>query len=151
MKQKINIAVIGGRKCSDEQYRLAQQLGGCIAESGWNLICGGGPGIMQAACQGAKEKQGITVGMLPSYDACEANQYLDVSLPLGIGLARNVFIVRVALVVVAIGGKHGTLSEIAFALNENKTVITLDSWQIPGVKKVTSVAEAIALIKKEVL
>lgn len=150
MKQKINIAVIGGRECGAKEYKVAQKLGACIAESGWNLICGGGAGIMRAACQGAKNKNGLTVGIMPDYDAHQANEYLDLCLPTGIGLARNILIVRAAQAIVAIDGKHGTLSEIAFALNESRVVIGINSWDIPGVKKVASAEEAIILIKKEV-
>lgn len=144
----MNIAVIGGHKCSKKQAKIAKELGALIAKQGWTLVCGGGPGIMEAVCCGAKLGSGLTVGILPSYDSREANKYLDVKIPTGIGFARNVLVVRAADAVIAIGGNHGTLSEIAFALCEQKKVYTIDSWDIKGAVKVKDPKEAIGKIKK---
>ncbi len=147
--KKINVAVVGGYKCSKKHYKVARTLGELIACEGWVLICGGRSGVMEAASKGAKEKGGLTVGILPSYDGRDANAYLDVKIPTGLGYARNVFVVRAADVVVAVDGKYGTLSEVAFAFNEEKTVIGIDTWDIPGVIKVKTPKEAVAKIKKK--
>jgi len=142
-KRPINIAVVGGHKCSQKHYRQARELGRLIAAEGWNLICGGGPGIMEAACRGAKENGGTTVGILHSYDGREANRYLDVRLPTGIGFMRNVLIVRAADVIIALNGEYGTLSEIAFAFNDITPVIGIDTWDIEGMVKVDSPSQAV--------
>tara|TARA_B100000315_G_scaffold257205_1_gene305224 strand:- start:563 stop:1063 length:501 start_codon:yes stop_codon:yes gene_type:complete len=148
IKNKMNITVIGGHSCTKKSAKVAKELGRLIAGEGWILICGGSSGVMEAACFGAKSEGGLTVGILPSYSGKEANPYLDVKIPTGIGYARNVFVVRAADFVVAVGGNHGTLSEIAFALSEKKKVYGIDTWDIKGVIKVKGPEEAIKKIKK---
>ena len=148
--KNINVAVVGGHKCSKKNYRIAEEAGSLIARQGWVLICGGGPGVMEAACKGAKKQGGLTVGILPGSEGREANKYLDVKIPTGLGYARNVLVVRASDAVVAIDGEHGTLSEIAFALNEEKLIVGIDTWEIEGVKEVKTAKEAINYIKKKV-
>lgn len=103
---------------------------------------------MEAASKGAKEKGGITCGILPGLDGREANPYLDIKIPSGLGYARNILVVRASNILVAIDGKYGTLSEIAFALNEEKRVLGINTWDIKGVIKVSSPLEAIKKIKR---
>ena len=103
---------------------------------------------MEAACRGAKACGGITVGILPSNSQKEANRYVDIKLPTGLGYARNVLVVRAADVVVAVDGNYGTLSEIAFALSENKTVLGIETWDIPGIRKIKTPERAVEYIKK---
>lgn len=144
----MNIAVIGGHKCSMRLYNVACKLGELIAQEKWILICGGRTGIMEAVCKGAKVKNGRTVGILPSYDGKDVNPYVDIKLPTGLGYARNVLVVRAADIIVAIGGNYGTLSEIAFALSEDKYVIGINTWNIKGIKKVENAEQALICIKK---
>lgn len=146
----MNIAVIGGANCSKAVCKTAEVVGELIAKEGWVLICGGGPGVMEAACRGAKKENGLTVGILPSYAGKEANDYLDVKIPTGLGYVRNTLVVRAADYIIAIDGKYGTLSEIGFALSENKKVIGINSWGIKGVIKVKTAQEAIRKVKKYV-
>lgn len=143
----MNLAVVGGHSCSEEIYNLACQLGALIAKEGWVLVCGGKTGVMEAVCKGAKQAGGITVGILPSYDPKEANPYVDIKIPTGIGYARNTLVVRAAEAVIAVSGKEGTLSEIAFALSEKKPVVGIETWDIPGVVKADTPQEAVAQIK----
>ena len=89
--------------------------------------------MMEAACRGAKEADGLTVGILPGSDRSEANPFVDVALPSGLGEARNVLVVRAADVVIAIGGGYGTLSEIALSLKAGKRVLGIGTWEIEGV------------------
>ena len=81
-------------------------------------------------------------------DGSDANPYLDVKIPTGLGYARNILVVRAADIIVAIDGKYGTLSEIAFAFNEEKPVIGIDTWKIKGISRVKTPQEAIKKIKK---
>lgn len=99
---------------------------------------------MEAACRGAKAGGGVTVGILPGADRAEANPYVDVAVATGLGEARNVLVVRAVDVLVAVGGGHGTLSEIALALKAGKRVIGLDTWAIEGVEPAGSVDRAVA-------
>ena len=147
--RNLNIAVIGGSTCSKKIYTQAQELGSLIAKEGWTLICGGLTGVMEAVAQGAKQAGGLTVGILPGANPKEANPYIDVKIPTNLGYARNILVVRAAEAIVALDGKYGTLSEISFALNEEKLVIGIDSWDIEGIVKVKDPQEAIELIKKK--
>jgi hypothetical protein len=144
----MNIAVIGGHTCSKRIYKIAKDTGFLIAKEGWILICGGHGGVMEAACLGAKEAGGLTVGILPSFDGKDANPYVDIKIPTGLGYARNILVVRSAQFVIAIDGKYGTLSELSFALNEEKPVLGVETWDIKGVIKVRTPQEAIEKIKK---
>ena len=85
---------------------------------------------MEAACTGAHEAGGLTVGILPGTDRAEANSHVDVALPTGIGEARNALVVRAADAVVAVAGEFGTLSEIALALATGVPVVGLGTWEL---------------------
>ncbi len=143
----MNIAVVGGHRCSKKNYEIGQKIGELIAKEGWILLSGGGPGIMKASCQGAKKAGGLTVGILPSYDGKEANKFIDVKLTTGLGYARNVLIIRSADAIIAVDGEYGTLSEIAFAFNEPKPIIGINTWKIKGLKQVKTPKAAINYIK----
>ena len=111
------IAVVGpGRDASAEELASAEEAGAALASAGAVLICGGLGGVMEAACRGARSEGGMTIGLLPGTDREEANGWVVLALPTGLGEGRNALIVRAADAIVAIGGGWGTLSEIAFAL-----------------------------------
>jgi uncharacterized protein (TIGR00725 family) len=135
------VAVVGP---GDEPTAAAADVGRLVAERGAVLVCGGLGGAMEAACRGAKQAEGVTVGILPGSDRSDANPYVDVALPTGLGEARNALVVRAADVVIAIGGGYGTLSEIALALKAGKRVIGLDTWDIEGVERASDAEAAVA-------
>ncbi|MEA2454637.1 MAG: hypothetical protein QOI45_899 [Thermoleophilaceae bacterium] len=135
------MAVVGP---GDEPTAAAADVGRLVAERGAVLVCGGLGGAMEAACRGAKQAEGVTVGILPGSDRSDANPYVDVALPTGLGEARNALVVRAADVVIAIGGGYGTLSEIALALKAGKRVIGLDTWDIEGVERASDAEAAVA-------
>jgi len=124
------IAVIGAGSCDVQLYRTARHLGELLATAGYPVICGGLGGVMEAVCNGAKEKNGLTIGILPGEDAGAANPYVDIVIPSGLGIGRNLLIIRAADAVIAVDGGYGTLSEIAFALQLGKPLIGLGSWQV---------------------
>ena len=144
----MNIAVIGGHSCSPDIARIAEEIGKTIARLGATLICGGLGGVMQAACKGAKSCGGKTIGILPGHDKKEANPYVDIPIVTGLGYMRNNLVIKNADVVVAIDGKEGTLSEIAFALQMKKPILGIKTWDIPGIIQVKDAQEAIAWIKR---
>jgi uncharacterized protein (TIGR00725 family) len=147
VRKKI-VGVIGGHDCSRDVEQLAQNLGKNLAKVVDILVCGGLGGTMEAVCQGFKAEDGLTLGIIPGYDKKEANRYIDLVIPTGLGLSRNVLVVKSADIIVALPGKAGTLSEIAYALQFNIPVISLKSWDIPGVMKVNTVQGAIAKVKR---
>lgn len=140
------IAVIGGSQCSPEDYSLAETVGKLLAERGVAVICGGMFGVMEAVCKGASEAGGLTIGVLPGSDPHEANEYVQIPIATGMGIGRNIIIVRSAEACIAIDGKYGTLSEIAYALQLQKPVITLSAWEeIPGTVPAATAAQAVDL------
>ncbi len=140
------ISVIGGNRASPEILARAEELGRGLAARGLTVVCGGLGGVMEAVCRGAQAAGGETIGILPGTRASAANPYVTISLPTGIGLARNAIVALAGRAVIALDGKYGTLSEIAYALNFRKPVIGIDTWKIEGVRPAASVAEALALV-----
>jgi uncharacterized protein (TIGR00725 family) len=130
MKDKKIIAVIGGNQCSAKEARLADEVGRELARHGAVLICGGLGGIMEAACRGASEAGGLTIGILPGEDRRPANPYVQLAIASGVGRARNLAVVKSARAVIAISGRYGTLSEISFALQSGIPVIGLNTWSL---------------------
>ena len=145
-KKNILIGVIGGSVCTDEEYQLAEEVGQRIARSGGVLVCGGMSGVMEAACKGAVKAGGVTVGILPGDNTGDANPYVKVPVATGMGIGRNIIIVRTAAALISIDGKFGTLSEISYALQLNKKVISLRPWmEVPGMMIVKTPEEAVLL------
>jgi uncharacterized protein (TIGR00725 family) len=140
----MQVAVIGASDASPEQREQAEAAGRRLAELGAVVVTGGRGGVMEAACKGAKEAGGRTVGILPGDDRADANEFVDVAIPTGVGQMRNVLVVRASDAIVAIGGAWGTLSEIAFARGAGKPVFGVGSWDLglDGVIAVGSGAEA---------
>jgi uncharacterized protein (TIGR00725 family) len=122
-----------------------------LAARGAVLVCGGLGGVMEAACRGAKDAGGRTVGILPGTDRAAANPFVDIAIPTGLGEARNALVVGAADGLIAVGGGYGTLSEIALALKAGKRVVGLDSWDIEGVVAVGDPAAAVAAVLDESL
>jgi len=139
------IAVIGSANCDAPVAALAQAVGREIALRGAVLVCGGRGGVMEAACRGAKETGGLTVGILPGTNRSEANVYVDVPIVTGLGEARNAVVVRTADAVVAVSGGYGTLSEIGLALKMKRPVVGLGTWPVDGVMQASTPVEAVEL------
>ena len=148
LKRAKLISVFGGREADSLALNNAELLGKAIAENNWILLCGGKMGIMEAVSKGCYEAGGTVIGILPGIDDSEANPYVTIPIASGIGLARNEILACACDVAVAISGKYGTLSEIGHALQYNKPVISLGSWDIDGVIKVETVEDEIGAIKK---
>lgn len=144
------IAIIGGSSVSKKFYEIARAAGALVAKRGAVLVCGGLSGVMEACCRGAKENGGMTVGILPGKRKSEANDYVDIAVPTGMNEARNAVIVNMADAIIAVDGKEGTLSEIAFALKQKKPVAGIETFEIEGVMKAVDPAEAVDLVWKKI-
>ncbi len=145
------IAVVGAGTASAEDEAAAHRVGRGLAQAGATVVCGGLGGVMAAACAGAREADGTTIGILPGTDRREANPHVLVAVPTGLGEARNALVVRAADAVVAVGGAYGTLSEIAFALKAGVPVVGLHTWELvrdgqvdPGVEVARDAEDAVA-------
>jgi uncharacterized protein (TIGR00725 family) len=127
---KLYVGVAGASRPERGLVEQAERLGRRLAEGGAVVVCGGGPGVMEAVCRGAQAAGGATVGLLPGLDRAEGNPYLTVALPTGLGQGRNLLLVRSSDALVAVGGGFGTLSEIALALRTGTPVVGLATWSL---------------------
>jgi uncharacterized protein (TIGR00725 family) len=126
-KEQKYIGVIGSaHDVPDEVVKMAEEVGRFIAEAGCITVTGGGPGIMEAVSRGAKLAGGLVVGILPGLDRQEANAYLDVGIPTGVGFAmRNITTIRSSDSVIMIRGASGTLNEVTQAYAHGKPLTVL--------------------------
>jgi uncharacterized protein (TIGR00725 family) len=124
------ISVSGSGDAPPEANALAEEVGGLLAQAGAVVVCGGLGGVMEAVCKGARSAGGRTVGILPGTERADANPYVDIALPTGLGESRNALIARAADALIAIGGEFGTLSEIGFALKIGTPVVGLGTWEL---------------------
>ena len=108
-----------------EAAKLAYETGIEVAKSGAVLITGGLGGVMKSACQGAKDAGGLTVGIIPQNDPSFANEYCDIVIPSGMGLARDFLNALSADGVIMIGGGSGTLSETCAAYMYKKPIVAI--------------------------
>ena len=146
------IAVVGDGLATEQAVELAEQTGFQLARRGCAIVCGGLGGVMEGACRGAKRAGALTVGILPGDDRHAVNPFVDVPIVTGMGEARNVLVVKSAQALIAIGGRDGTLSEIALALKVGLPVVGLRSWELhregeldPGIIPAEDVSEAVEL------
>jgi uncharacterized protein (TIGR00725 family) len=145
--------VCGGSGAPAAELELAEAVGRALAGRGAVVVCGGLGGVMEAACRGAKSAGGATLGILPGLDRADANDFVDIAVPTGLGEARNTLVVRAADALVAVGGEWGTLSEIAFALKVGKRVVGLRTFELSkagrsleGIVAAASAEEAAELV-----
>ena len=124
------ISLVGSGVASKGETDAAYEVGRLLAIRGFGIVCGGLGGVMEAACRGASEAGGLTVGILPGFDPAEVNPFVAVALPSGLGEARNIMVVRAGIAVIAVGGEYGTLSEIGFAMKTGKRVVGLETWEL---------------------
>jgi uncharacterized protein (TIGR00725 family) len=126
----VQVAVVGGYEVGPDTLAAAEDVGRLLAINGAVLVTGGRRGVAEAASRGASEAGGLTVGILPGRDRAEANPWVQVAVPTGLGDTRNALVVMGADAVIALAGQYGTLSEMAFALVAGTPVIALGSWEV---------------------
>jgi uncharacterized protein (TIGR00725 family) len=129
---KLTIGVIGkneqhaGERLDAATRAAAEAVGRLIAARGGVVVTGGRQGVMEAASKGAREAGGLTIGFLPSLDKADANPYVDVVFPTGLGRARNLLTARACDALIMIGGEVGTLNELTIAYAEARPVVVLE-------------------------
>jgi uncharacterized protein (TIGR00725 family) len=125
---------VGAGSCTESETKLAFETGREIARAHAVLVCGGGSGVMEAGCSGAKTANGTTLGVMPGEgpQSSPPNAHLDFVVYTGLGQGRNQIVVLSSDAVIAIGGEWGTLSEIAIAKKYGIPVVLLQSWSVEG-------------------
>lgn len=173
ISRKKIISVIGyaniNLKSYNEVYSLAYNMGKSLIDKGYILANGGLGGIMEATSRGAKAsanyKYFSIIGILPNYNKDIANDYIDISLPTGFDIGRNISLISISDAVVVIGGGAGTLNEISLAWQMNKLIIALGDFGWGGklagsslddrrddkIYKADSVEEALNIIESKIL
>lgn len=140
------IGIIGPRDATGAQLVTAEKIGGLLGPLGFTLICGGKTGVMEAASKGCYEAGGLMIGILPQSVPEDANPYVSIPLPTGLGEARNMIIAKSARVLIAVGGSYGTLSEVAYGLHFSKPVIGVENAaDVAGVVHADSPEEAVEM------
>lgn len=142
-RKKLRIGVIGGAAPDRESFRTAYSVGRLIAEKGAILVSGGLTGVMEAAARGCREAGGLSIGILPGENRETSNPYIDIPIATGLGYSRNALVVMNSDVLIAVDGKYGTLSEIAYSCVQGKPVFGINTWDIQGVQPVQSPEEAV--------
>ena len=129
----------------------AEEVGRLLAERGCTVVTGGRGEVMAAASRGAKRAGGTTIGILPGEDRAEANQWVDHVVVTGLGHMRNYAVVASGDGVIAVGGRWGTLAEIAYAKLLGRPVVILDpGWQLEGVDRAATPEEAVDFVLSRV-
>jgi uncharacterized protein (TIGR00730 family) len=109
------VAVFGSARTApgSEDYQRGRKIGAGLAEAGYAVITGGGPGVMQAANQGAADAGGVSVGLgieLPVEQGL--NEYVDMGLEFRYFFVRKTMFVKYAQAFVVLPGGFGTLDEL---------------------------------------
>ena len=127
--RKFQIGVIGYNddRCTEVAKEIAYEVGKEIALSGSVLVCGGLGGVMEAACRGAKEVNGVTVGIIPQDNFSFANQFCDIVICSGIGYARDFIVATSSDGIIAVGGGIGTLIEMSVGYMIKKKIVAISS------------------------
>lgn len=134
-----------------EHEGRAEEVGRLLAERGCTVVTGGRGEVMAAASRGAKGAGGTTIGILPGEDRAEANQWVDHVVVTGLGHMRNYAVAASGDGVIAVGGRWGTLAEIAYAKLLGRPVVILDpGWLLEGVDRAASPAEAVDFVLSRV-
>ena len=127
MTKKRQILVIGHNTngCTPKHEKIAYDVGAEIAKSDSVLITGGLGGVMTAVAHGAHDANGLTVGIIPQDDSKMANEFCDVVIPTGMGLARDFLNALSSDGVIVVGGGSGTLSETTAAYMYKKPIVAI--------------------------
>lgn len=127
----LTVAVVGPAEAAPQVLAQAEEVGRLLASQGHVVVTGGYGGVMEAASRGAAIADGLVLALLPGTER-DANPFVSLALPTGLGEMRNALIVRVSDAVVCVGGSWGTLSEVALAQRTGVPVVMLHGWPLPA-------------------
>jgi hypothetical protein len=109
------VSIFGSTRISpgDDIYQKAEQIGKLLAENGFAVITGGGPGVMEAANKGASSAGGKSIGLnieLPLEQ--KPNPYTNITLNFRYFFVRKVMFVKYAMAYIILPGGFGTMDEL---------------------------------------
>ncbi len=109
------VSIFGSTRArpGDEVYQRAEQIGKLLAENGFAVITGGGPGVMEAANKGAFSARGKSIGLnieLPLEQ--KPNPYTNITLNFRYFFVRKVMFVKYAVAYIILPGGFGTMDEL---------------------------------------
>lgn len=120
-----------GENASPEDNVVAFELGRAIAKEGWVVLTGGRSfGVMDAVMKGARDANGLTIGILPDANEQNASENAQIRIVTSMGSGRNYISVLTSHVIVVLGMAAGTASEVALSIKSNKKVILLNQDEI---------------------
>lgn len=127
MAKRSQVAVVGynADTCTREAYQAAYEVGKAVAARGGVVVCGGLGGVMEAACRGAADAGGASVGIVPSAELGDANPYCGFVVATGLGHTRNFLVAYSGEAMVVVGGGAGTLIEAAAAHQAGRAVVVV--------------------------
>ena len=113
MNKRIKIGIIGPNTsgCSALLYQFGVAIGQSIATTNSAFFNGGAGGFMEAVSKGIKSADatyfGQTIGILQGNNSKDANKFIDISIPTGIGIARNIILINSSDIIISAGGGAG--------------------------------------------
>lgn len=137
MGRRAIAAVVGSARAEATALQDAASLGTALVDAGFRVATGGLGGVMDAALAGARDspqyREGDTLAFLPTYSDEHASRHADVVIRTGLQHGRNAVMIASADVVLAIGGRAGTLNELALAWELGRPIIVVgatDGWAL---------------------
>jgi len=128
MTYRRQISIVGSRSLGEDALTLIRKLSARLVDEGYRIVTGGLGSLPNAVHMGAASSSsntgGDTIALLPGFDPEPAIGHADIIIPTGLDIARNCLVAN-GDAVIAIGGGAGTLSEIAFAWQLNRPIISL--------------------------
>tara|TARA_A100001234_G_C12413904_1_gene295697 strand:+ start:120 stop:581 length:462 start_codon:yes stop_codon:yes gene_type:complete len=149
MHYKSRISVFRGRDINEDIYKDTVEIGRQLAIDGYLVFCGGGKGVMEAIAKGVNEKNGTIIGILKGKKIDEGNKFLTIPIATGIDIGRNAILAYNCDVAIAISGKYGTMSEIAYAFQLKKPVIGFKTWEIDKIVHADTPKEVMLNLKEQ--
>jgi len=139
------ISVVGPAQADETELAAAETVGRLLAERGHAVVTGGHGGVMEAAARGAAIHDGVVLGILPGLER-DANPFVTIALPTGLGEMRNALIIRAADAVICVGTSWGSLSEVSLAMRTGVPVVLLGGWDVPqGPQLATTPQDAVRM------
>jgi len=121
------IGIIGHDKHAKQIHlEIAEEVGKEIALRDGIVLCGGNNGgVPNAVAKGAKQNDGLTVGISPDSDLTNVSKYIDIPILTGMGFARNQIVAFSADAIISIGGGVGTFCEMAYGYAYSKPIVVI--------------------------